>query len=270
MIAPIVLTIAGSDSSGGAGIQADLKTIAANSCYGASVITAVTSQNTQGVKDVFDLPTKVIKSQFDTVVEDLDVQVIKVGMLGSIETIMIVDKLLKKVKIPFVIDPVMSAKDSTPLLKKDALNALKSLIKKSFLVTPNIPEAEVLVGFEIKTVEDMKAACMQMDAQSILLKGGHLEGNILVDVLYTPRAGSRAHDKQFYEFKHRKIQTLNTHGTGCTLASAIASKLAKGLDLPEASEEAIEYVKKAILENYPTGQGSGSLNHFFMLGKKNG
>ncbi len=262
MIPPIVLTIAGSDSSGGAGIQADLKTIAANSCYGASVITAVTSQNTQGVKDVFDLPTKVIKSQFDAVVEDLDVQVIKVGMLGSVEAIMIVDKLLKKAKIPFVLDPMMLASDSTQLLKKDALSALKSLIKKAFLVTPNIPEAEVLVGFEIKTVEDMKAACMQIDAQSILLKGGHLEGNVLVDVLY--------HDKQFYEFKHRKIVAKNTHGTGCTLASAIASHLAKGLELPEACEEAIEYVKKAILENYPTGQGSGSLNHFFMLGKKNG
>lgn len=262
MIAPIVLTIAGSDSSGGAGIQADLKTIAANSCYGASVITAVTSQNTQGVKDIFDLPVEVIKSQFNAVVEDLDVQVIKVGMLGSVEAIMIVDKLLKKAKIPFLLDPVMSASDSTTLLKKDALSALKSLIKKSFLVTPNIPEVEVLVGFDIKTVEDMKAACLQMDAQSILLKGGHLEGNILVDILY--------HDKQFYEFKHRKITTKNTHGTGCTLASAIASQLAKGLELPEACEEAIEYLKKAILENYPTGQGNGSVNHFYMIKDKNG
>jgi len=262
MIAPIVLTIAGSDSSGGAGIQADLKTIAANGCYGASVITSVTAQNTLGISDIHDLPTSVIKSQFEAVIDDLDVKVVKIGMLNSKEIIMTVDKLLKKAKIPFVLDPVMSAKDSTSLLEESALKALKSMMKKSFLLTPNIPEAEVLVGFEIKTVEDMKAACLQIDAQSILLKGGHLEGNILVDILY--------HDKNFYEFKHRKIQAKNTHGTGCTLASAIASQLALGESLPEACENAIEYVKKAILENYSTGQGSGSLNHFFMLKSKNG
>jgi len=261
MIPPIVLTIAGSDSSGGAGIQADLKTIAANGCYGASVITAVTSQNTQGVKDIFDLPVEVIKSQFNALIEDLDVRVIKIGMLGSVEAIMIVDKLLKKAKIPFVIDPVLSASDATTLLEDKAVETLKEkLLKKAFLITPNIPEAEVLVGFEIKTVEDMKAACMQMDGENILLKGGHLEGNILVDVLY--------HDTQFYEFKHRKIQTKNTHGTGCTLASAITSNLALGYELPEACERAVEYVKRAILENYPTGEGKGSLNHFFMLGDK--
>lgn len=262
MIAPIVLTIAGSDSSGGAGIQADLKTIAANGCYGASVITSVTAQNTLGISDIHDLPTSVIKSQFEAVIDDLDVKVVKIGMLNSKEIIMTVDKLLKKAKIPFVLDPVMSAKDSTSLLEESALKELKSMMKKSFLLTPNIPEAEVLVGFEIKTVEDMKAACLQIDAQSILLKGGHLEGNILVDILY--------HDKNFYEFKHRKIQAKNTHGTGCTLASAIASQLALGETLPEACENAIEYVKKAILENYSTGQGSGSINHFFMLKGKNG
>ena len=262
MIAPIVLTIAGSDSSGGAGIQADLKTIAANGCYGASVITSVTAQNTLGISDIHDLPTSVIKSQFEAVIDDLDVKVVKIGMLNSKEIIMTVDKLLNKAKIPFVLDPVMSAKDSTSLLEESALKELKSMMKKSFLLTPNIPEAEVLVGFEIKTVEDMKAACLQIDAQSILLKGGHLEGNILVDILY--------HDKNFYEFKHRKIQAKNTHGTGCTLASAIASQLALGESLPEACENAIEYVKKAILENYSTGQGSGSLNHFFMLKSKNG
>lgn len=260
---PIVLTIAGSDSSGGAGIQADLKTIAANGCYGASVITAVTSQNTLGVKDVFTLPVEVIKSQFNAVIEDLDVQVIKIGMLGSIETIMIVDKLLENYMIPFVLDPVMTATDNTALLEDKSVEILKdTLLKKAFLITPNIPEAEILVGFDIKTVEDMKAACLQMNAESILLKGGHLEGNILVDVLY--------HEKQFYEFKHRKIQSKNTHGTGCTLASAIASHLANGAAMPEACEEAIAYVKKAIIENYPTGQGNGSLNHFYMIKEKNG
>ena len=263
MIVPIVLTIAGSDSSGGAGIQADLKTIAANGCYGASVITSVTSQNTLGIQDVFDLPSKVIKSQFNAVVSDLDVQVVKLGMLGSKEAIKMVHKLLKDYMIPVVFDPVMVSSDGTVLLEEDAIELLKTtLIKEAFLLTPNIPEAEVLAGFEIKTVEDMKAACLQIDAQNVLLKGGHLEGNILVDILY--------HDKQFYEYKHRKIITQNTHGTGCTLASAIASHVALEDDLPTACEEAIEYVKKAIIDNYPTGQGSGSLNHFFMNGKKNG
>ena len=259
---PTVLTIAGSDSSGGAGMQADLKTIAANNCYGASVITSITSQNTLGVHDIYDLPTSVIERQFKAVVEDLDVKIVKLGMLNSKEIITVVDNLLKKSKIPFILDPVMSSKDSTSLLKSDALDALKLLSKKAFLLTPNIPEAEILVGFEIKTVEDMKAACLEIDAPNVLLKGGHLEGNILVDILY--------HDKQFYEYKHRKIITQNTHGTGCTLASAIASHVALEDELPTACEEAIEYVKKAIIDNYPTGQGAGSLNHFFMNGNKNG
>ena len=257
---PIVLTIAGSDPSAGAGIQADLKTLAANGCYGASVITTVTSQNTKGVNDIFSLPIEVIKSQFNAVMEDLDVQVIKTGMLGSKEACLIVDELLEKYMLPVVIDPVMSATDGTSLLEGTGLKALKSLLKKAFLITPNIPEAEILTGLKITNVDEMKEACLQMDAESILLKGGHLEGNILVDVLYN--------DKQFYEFKHRKILTKNTHGTGCTLASAIASQLAKGLEIPEACEAAIAYVKKAILENYPTGQGNGSLNHFYMLKEK--
>ena len=260
MIPPIVLTIAGSDSSAGAGTQADLKTIAANGCYGTSVITTVTSQNTKGVNDIFSLPVEVIESQFNAVMEDLDVQVVKTGMLGSKEACLMVDKLLENYMVPVIVDPVMSAKDGTALLEGDGLKALKALLKKAFLITPNIPEAEILTGFKITNVEQMKEACLKMDAQSILLKGGHLEGNILVDILY--------HDSQFYEFKHRKIQTKNTHGTGCTLASAIASQLAKGLELPEACEEAIEYVKKAIIENYPTGQGNGSLNHFYMIREK--
>ena len=262
MIAPIVLTIAGSDSSGGAGIQADLKTIAAHGCYGASVITSVTSQNTQGIQSVFDLPVEVIKSQFYAVMEDLDVQVIKIGMLSTLEAIMMVEKLLENYMLPVVIDPVMSASDSTSLLEKKAIEAFKTtLFKQAFLITPNIPEAEVLADMEIKTVEDMKVACTKIDAQNILLKGGHMEANILVDVLY--------HDGEFYEYKHRKIKTQNTHGTGCTLSSAIASNLACEMDLPSACDAAINYVAKAIIESYSTGKGSGSLNHCFMV-KKDG
>ena len=254
----IVLTVAGSDSSAGAGIQADLKTIAANGCYGASVITTITSQNTVGVSDIYDLPISVIESQFEAVVSDLDVKFVKIGMLHSDEIVKLVDLLLKKSKIPYVLDPVMSAKDSTTLLKNSAQEYLKnSLIKKAYLITPNIPEAEILTGMKIENIEDMKKACIKIDAKNVLLKGGHLNGDKLVDILY--------HKEKFFEYKHDKIITQNTHGTGCTLASAISSQLALGLSLPKACENAIAYVQKAIINNYSIGQGQSPLNHFFML-----
>ena len=262
MIAPIVLTIAGSDSSGGAGIQADLKTIAAHGCYGASVITTVTAQNTQGVKGILEIPDFSIEAQFDAVVEDLDVQVIKVGMLSSNASIMILATLLDKVQMKVVLDPIIATSDKTELLQKEAIAFLKEqLFPKVFLLTPNIPEAEILTGMKIENVEDMKAACQAINAENVLLKGGHMQGNVLVDVLYA--------DGGFHEFKHRKIASQNTHGTGCTLSSAIASNLALGEDLPSACDAAINYVAKAIIESYPTGKGSGSLNHCFMV-KKDG
>jgi hydroxymethylpyrimidine/phosphomethylpyrimidine kinase len=254
----IVLTIAGSDSSAGAGIQADLKTIAANGCYGASVITSITSQNTQGINDIYDVPISVIESQFEAVVSDLDVQFIKIGMLNSDEIVMIVDLLLKKSKIPYVLDPVMRAKDNTSLLKNEAVEVLKnSLLPAAFLVTPNIPEAEILTGMDIETVEDMKQACIKLASENVLLKGGHLAGDDLVDILY--------HDGKFFEYQHPKIQSQNTHGTGCTLASAITSQLALGLSLPKACENGIEYIQKAIVNNYSIGLGQSPLNHFYML-----
>jgi len=152
----------------------------------------------------------------------------------------------------------MSAKDSTSLLQNDAVALLKeTLLKEAYLVTPNIPEAEILTGLKIETVEDMKAACLKMDAKNILLKGGHLEGDNLVDILY--------YNGQFFEYRHSKIDTKNTHGTGCTLASAIASQLALGERLDKACEYAIDYVQQAILNNYEIGLGQSPLNHFFML-----
>lgn len=256
----IVLTIAGSDSSAGAGIQADLKTIAANGCYGASVLTSITSQNTLGISDIYDLPMEVIERQFEAVVNDLDVKFVKIGMLNSDEIVMMVDLLLKKSKIPYVLDPVMRSKDNTSLLTNQAEEIMKNtLLQSAYLVTPNIPEAEVLTDMKIETVEDMKAACLKLEAQNVLLKGGHLAGNELIDILY--------HNEKFFEFKHQKIETQNTHGTGCTLASAIASQLSCGLDLPQACEKAIEYVQKAIINNYSIGLGQSPLNHFFMLEK---
>jgi hydroxymethylpyrimidine/phosphomethylpyrimidine kinase len=255
-----ILTIAGSDSSAGAGIQADLKTIAAHGCYGTSVITTITAQNTQGVQGILEVPDFSIKAQFEAVVEDLDVAIIKVGMLSSKASIMIVSKLLESVDMKVVLDPIISTSDKTELLQKEAIELLKAqLFPKVFLLTPNIPEAELLTGMKIENVADMKAACREIKVENILLKGGHMEGNILVDVLYA--------NGEFYEFKHRKIKTQNTHGTGCTLSSAIASNLAKEMDLPTACDEAINYVAKAIIESYPTGKGSGSLNHCFMVKK---
>ncbi len=255
---PTVLTIAGSDSSAGAGIQADIKTIAAHGCYGASVITAVTAQNTTGVQSVLEMPDFSIENQFNAVIEDLQVHAIKIGMLSSKEQIFMLSKLLEKEDIKVIYDTVMVSSSGRELLQKEAIALLKThLFPKVFLLTPNIPEAEILTGMTIRSVEDMKEACRQIEVENILLKGGHLEGNILVDVLYT--------DGEFYEFKHRKIKTKNTHGTGCTLSSAIASNLAKEKRLIESCEHAIEYVAKAIIESYPTGKGSGSLNHCFMV-----
>ncbi len=259
---PTVLTIAGSDSSGGAGIQADLKTIAAHSCYGASVITAVTAQNTTGVKSILQMPDFSIENQFNAVIEDLDVKVIKIGMLGNKESVLMLSKLLESLEIPIILDPIMIGTSGKELLEKEAIKSLKEeLFPKAYLLTPNIPEAELFTGMKIENVEDMKEACKQMWSENVLLKGGHLDSNVLVDILYM--------DGAFYEFKHRKIKSQNTHGTGCTLSSAIASNLAKEMTLVDACEEAVSYVAKAIIESYPTGKGSGSLNHCFMV-KKDG
>ncbi len=257
-----VLTIAGSDSSSGAGIQADLKSFVANGSYGATVITSITSQNTKGVFDIYDLPLEVIKSQFNAVVTDLDIKFIKVGMLNSCEIVELVGYLLKDKNIPFIIDPVMSAKDSTKLLKCEEKSHIKKLIKESYLVTPNIPEASILTGLEILTKEDMKEACVNLEAKNVLLKGGHLVGDELVDVLF--------YDGEFFEFYHKRVDTKNTHGTGCTLSSAITAHLEQGCDLPTACSLSIEYLQESIKHSYSIGGGNSPVNHFFALDGFNG
>ncbi len=255
---PTILTIAGSDSSAGAGIQADLKTIAAHGCYGASVITSVTAQNTTGVKSILQIPDFSIENQFNAVMEDLNVVAIKIGMLGNKEAIMILSKLLKDVDIPIILDPIMIASSGEELLEKEAIKALKEeLFPKAYLLTPNIPEAENLTGMKIDTLMDMQEACTKLGTENVLLKGAHREGNIITDLLY--------HDGVFHEFTHRKIPAKNTHGTGCTLSSAIAANLSLGEELEEACDKAIKYVAKAILESYPTGKGNGSLNHLYNI-----
>ncbi len=258
---PIVLSIAGSDSSGGAGIQADLKTISSLGCYGSTIITAVTSQNTLGVQDIYELPLDVIESQFKSVVNDLDVKFIKIGMLSSNKIIDGVSRLLESKNIPYVLDTVMSAKDSTVLLEDVARNTLKKyLIPNAYLITPNIPEAEILLDMKISDLVSMKLACKKFDAKSVLLKGGHLDEDKLVDVLYS--------DGKFTTFYHEKLEVQNTHGTGCTLASAITCNLALGDNLEKACESAISYVQNALKYSYSTGRGRGSLNHFFSLGEE--
>jgi len=258
---PTVLTIAGSDSSGGAGIQADLKAISANKCYAASVITTITAQSTSGVTDIFDLPSSLIENQFNTVADDLDIKYIKIGMLNSVDIIKSVHAVTKDRNISYVLDPVMIAKDDTKLLKDNAIELLKNtLLKGAFVITPNIPEAEVLTGLHVDDLESMKTACIklkEMGAQNILLKGGHLEDSELIDVLYF--------DEKFYYYKTAKLMTKDTHGTGCTLSSALASFLAYGMSLDIACKKAIDYVQEAIISTYKVGKGRGPVNHFYKI-----
>ncbi len=256
-IKPQVLTIAGSDSGGGAGIQADIKSISANGGYAASVITAITAQNTQGVQDICELPNEIIASQMKSVIDDLQLSAIKIGMLGSTTIIDVVSKNLPE-NIPIILDPVMVAKDKSVLLQNDAINDIVSkLFSKSFLITPNIDEAEQILNIKINNEEEMKDACLKLNelgAKNVLVKGGHLSDDELVDVLYF--------NNKFYTFKQRRINTKHTHGTGCSLSSSIATNVAKGLSLEIAVENAIKYVYDGILLNYKIGKGISPINHF--------
>ena len=220
---PIVMTIAGSDSSGGAGIQADLKTFAANKVYGTSVITAVTSQNTLGVDDVFELPVSNVISQIEANMSDVGANVIKIGMLSTAEIIKGVhDKLTDYPNLKIVLDPVMVAKGGDSLLRVNAIETLKDLLlPMAYVVTPNVPEATVLTGIDIDGIESAKLAAMKlykMGANSVVIKGGHINNNPVTDLLYNGDI--------FEVFSAERINTMNTHGTGCTFASALACGIA--------------------------------------------
>ncbi|MDP6453126.1 MAG: bifunctional hydroxymethylpyrimidine kinase/phosphomethylpyrimidine kinase [SAR202 cluster bacterium] len=259
------MTIAGSDSGGGAGIQADLKSFAALGVYGTSAITAITAQNTLGVTDVLELSTSLIESQIDAIVSDIGTDAVKTGMLSSSEIIQTVaDKIRQHRLTPVVVDPVMVAKGGDRLLQEQAVDALRNiLVPLATVVTPNAPEAEVLTGMTIVNVDDAKiAARMLVDeigASCAVVKGGHLEGPA-TDVLYD---GS-----EFTLFSQERIPTKNTHGTGCTFASATAAGLAKGLSTQEAVSEAKAYVTAAIQSSIEIGSGHGPLNHFYELWNK--
>ena len=253
------LTIAGSDSSGGAGVQADLKTFSAIGTYGMSVITAITAQNTMGVFDVEELSRNIIKEQMKAVFEDIMPKAVKIGMVSSPEIILeIVDKLKKYKPETIVVDPVMISKSGYSLLRPEAKeNLIKYLIPIAYLITPNVPEAEEITGMKIETVEDMKKAgniILNMGPKYVLMKGGHLEGDC-VDVLI---------GKDMFEvFKGERINRKNTHGTGCTISSAITSHLALGHDIKESVRLSKEYITEAIRYSFDIGHGVGPVHHFY-------
>ena len=261
-----ILTIAGSDSSGGAGIQADIKTISALGGYAMSVVTAVTAQNTSGVSAVSLIESNLIKAQLDAIFDDIRVDAIKIGMLGSSDIITTVAECLKTINIPIVLDPVMVAKSGDPLLDSTAVNSLKNiLLPIATLITPNLPEAAVLLGQKeaISRVE-MEAQAkdlLKLVGESVLLKGGHLKGEDSPDLL--------ASDGSLIWFEEKRFETKNTHGTGCTLSSALATLIGKNYSIQDAILESKGYLTNAIkaADRLSVGSGHGPTNHFWDLDK---
>ncbi|CUO21587.1 MULTISPECIES: bifunctional hydroxymethylpyrimidine kinase/phosphomethylpyrimidine kinase [Clostridium] len=253
------LTIAGSDSSGGAGVQADLKTFSAIGTYGMSVITAITAQNTQGVFLVEDLSEEVIRKQIEVVFEDIEPAAVKIGMVSSPVIISSIVETLKRYNPKYlVVDPVMISKSGYYLLKPEAKKSLiEELIPMAYIITPNTLEAEEISGMNIETVDDMREVgekILELGPKYVLMKGGHLEGDA-VDVLI---------GKDTFEiFKQERLDRKNTHGTGCTLSSAITSHLALGYDIKEAVRLSKEYITEAIRHSFDIGKGVGPVNHFY-------
>ncbi len=256
------LTIAGSDSGGGAGIQADLKTFAAHRVFGTSAITAVTAQNTLGVTMWRAMPTDLVTAQIEAVAGDIGADAVKIGMLASAAIVEAVAATIAELDLPHVVvDPVMVAKGGDRLLEEDAVAAMRTeLLPRAHIVTPNVPEAEALSGLTIRSIEDMRAAgerILKLGPRVVLVKGGHLEGPESVDVACT------AHGT--FELRGPRIASRHTHGTGCTLSSAIAANLALGLDDRAALTRAREYLEGAIRHAPGIGRGHGPLDHFWRL-----
>lgn len=261
-----VLTIAGSDSSGGAGIQADLKTFSACGVYGMSVITAVTAQNTCGVNTVRELDGEIIRAQIDAIYTDIKVDAVKIGMLSSAGIIQVVSRALQEYNEKnIVLDTVMVSKNGSPLLRPEAVGALKKyMLPMSLIVTPNLHEAAELVGFPVHDRAGMEQAAVlikNMGPRYVIVKGGHLTGNPC-DLLYD--------GQHFTVFSSERIDTIHTHGTGCTFSSAIAAGLAKGLAVTEAVGHAKRYITTAITHSFKLGKGVGPTHHFYELYKKAG
>ena len=260
-----ILIIAGSDSSGGAGIQADIKTVTALGGYAMSAITAITAQNTTGVNSVVPVPIKDIEKQILFTCKDIKPDVIKIGMLYSDKVISSVIKALNIIKVrKIILDPVMVAKSGTKLINQSAIESLKNrLIKKTYLITPNIPEAEVLTNKKIRSTEEMIDAAstlLNLGAKNILLKGGHQNSYLVKDIFLNKT--------EIKVFKNKKIQTKNTHGTGCTLSSAVATFLSCGKPIKKSCELGIKYVNQAIKSNLNYGKGNGPINHLNSINLK--
>jgi len=260
---PAVLTIAGSDSGGGAGIQADLKTFSALGCYGMSVITALTAQNTLGVTAIHSVPPGFVTAQLDAVLQDIRPLAIKIGMVHSSELVAVIAKALRQYPdIPVILDPVMVATSGDRLIAQETVtNLVADLFPLSTLITPNLDEAGLLANMPITTINDMQSAgkiIMQQGCSALLLKGGHLQQEQLTSLLFTA-------DGNVQNFISEKIDTINMHGSGCTLSSAIAAYMARGESLAQAVALAQEYVHGAIYngKDVTTGKGHGPLNHFY-------
>jgi len=259
-----VLTIAGSDSGGGAGIQADLKTFSALGCYGMSVITALTAQNTQGVTAIHPVPAGFVRQQLEAVLSDIGADAVKIGMLFSPELIKTVAETLAEFQVKnVVLDPVMVATSGDKLLQDDAITAIiEHLIPMADILTPNLPEASVLAACELNSRESLEKAAKNLASSgcgNILIKGGHLTGQSSDDLLYM------AAEKRFIELKGERVATSNTHGTGCTLSSAIASFIARDYETEAAIVEAKSYIQGAIKAGaaYRIGEGRGPVHHFY-------
>jgi hydroxymethylpyrimidine/phosphomethylpyrimidine kinase len=254
-----VLICAGSDSGGGAGIQADIKAVTALGGFASTALTALTAQNTEGVHGIHEVPLEFVDQQIRVVLEDIGADCVKTGMLHGEGVIRVVIRALEAVgaEIPLVVDPVMVAKGGHRLLDPDALEALRDeMLPRARLVTPNIPEAELLVGLQINDLDDMRRAAdrlLALGPRAVLLKGGHMEGEVLTDLLVTSEGVEK--------FSGPRLATRHTHGTGCSMASAIAAGIAQGLAVSRAVERARDYVHTAILTAPGLGRGHGPLNH---------
>ncbi|MEM2210166.1 MAG: bifunctional hydroxymethylpyrimidine kinase/phosphomethylpyrimidine kinase [Nitrososphaerota archaeon] len=254
---PVAMSIAGSDSGGGAGIEADLKTFAALNVHGTVALTAITAQNTYGVFAIQDVNLDVIEKQIDVVAEDIGIDAAKTGMLHRVEVIELVAKKVKQYGFPLIVDPVMIAKSGARLLKIEAEEAMKKVLTPiATVITPNAMEAEVLSGIKVKTIEDMKKAAKkiaELGPKAVVIKGGHIEsGDKAIDIVYV--------DNEIKEFINKKIKTKNTHGTGCSFSAAITAEIAKGKSIIEAIKTAKEFITIAIEYGLPIGKGFGPVN----------
>ena len=262
-----VLVIAGSDPSGGAGIQADLKTLTSFGVYGMTAITALTEQNTNGVFDILEIPIEFVVKQINCCLSDINANAVKIGMLHSADLISAVlealfnNNIVSNKKVNIVLDPVMVAKGGHKLLKENAIDALKNFIKVAQpILTPNIPEAEILTGIKINNLKDMKNAGKEINnlgASHVILKGGHMKALVMTDLLIN--------SSEIHSIETSKIITNHTHGTGCTMASALSASLAKSIDIRQSFEIAHKYVNNAIKTNPKFGRGNGPINHCFNI-----